>query len=89
MQYETLVDDFENEAKKLIAFLGLAWEPGVLEFYKTERAVRTASTWQVRQPLYHSSVGRWRNYERHLGPLCAAISLDRQAPTGARPADLG
>jgi tetratricopeptide (TPR) repeat protein len=80
--YETLVGDFENEAKRLIVFLGLAWEPGCLEFYKTERAVRTASTWQVRQPLYTSSVGRWRNYARHLALLCAAIGLDRDAPTG-------
>jgi tetratricopeptide (TPR) repeat protein len=88
VQYETLVGDFETEARRLIAFLGLAWEPGCLEFYKVERAVRTASTWQVRQPLYLSSVGRWRNYERHLAPLCAAIGLDRQAATGARPADL-
>jgi tetratricopeptide (TPR) repeat protein len=88
VQYETLVGDFENEAKLLIAFLGLAWEPGCLEFFKTERAVRTASTWQVRQPLYSSSVGRWCNYARHLAPLCAAIGLDRDAPTGARPPDL-
>jgi tetratricopeptide (TPR) repeat protein len=88
VQYETLVGDFENEAKRLIAFLGLAWEPGCLEFFKTERAVRTASTWQVRQPLYSSSVGRWRNYARHLASLCAATGLDRDATTGARPADL-
>jgi tetratricopeptide (TPR) repeat protein len=88
LQYETLVGDFEHEARRLIAFLGLAWEPGCLEFYRTERAVRTASTWQVRQPLYPGSVGRWRNYARHLEPLCAAIGLDPEAPTAARPADL-
>jgi tetratricopeptide (TPR) repeat protein len=88
VDYETLVADFENEARRLIAFLGLAWEPGCLEFYKTERAVRTASTWQVRQPLYASSAGRWRNYARHLTPLYAAIGLEHDAPTGARPADI-
>jgi tetratricopeptide (TPR) repeat protein len=88
VQYETLVGDFENEARMLIAFLGLGWEPSCLEFYRTERAVRTASTWQVRQPLYSSSVGRWKNYRNHLAPLCAAIRLDRDAPTGARPGDL-
>ena len=65
-----------------------AWEPACLEFYKTERAVRTASTWQVRQPLYDSSVGRWKIYYKHLAPLCAAIGLDREAPTRARPSDL-
>jgi hypothetical protein len=89
VQYETLVGDFESEAKKLIAFLGLEWEPACLEFYKTERAVRTASTWQVRQPLYDSSVGRWRHYEKYMAPLGGAISVALDAETGARPADLG
>jgi hypothetical protein len=85
LPYETLVGDVENEARKLIACLGLASEPACREFYKTERAMRTASAWQVRQPLYDSSVGLWRNYPKHLPPLCAAIGLDRDAPTGARP----
>jgi tetratricopeptide (TPR) repeat protein len=88
VQYETLVGDFESEARKLIEFLGLDWEPACLEFHKTERAVLTASTWQVRQPLYDSSVGRWRNYAKHLAPLCAAMGLDPEAPSGARPADI-
>jgi len=88
IQYETLVGDFENEARKLIDFLGLSWEPACLEFYKTERAVSTASAWQVRQPLYASSVGRWRNYAKHLGPLCGVLCIDPEAPTGTRPADI-
>ena len=88
VQYETLIGDFETEARKLIDFLGLDWEPACLEFHNTERAVSTASAWQVRQPLYDSSVGRWRNYAKHLAPLCAAIGLDPEAPTGARPADI-
>jgi tetratricopeptide (TPR) repeat protein len=88
VQYEALVGDFANEAKKLIAFLGLDWEPACLEFYKTERAVRTVSTWQVRQPLYHSSVGRWRNYRNYLQQLCEVIGIDGDAETGARPRDL-
>ena len=88
VQYETLVGDFENEARKLIDFLDLDWEPACLEFYKTERAVRTASTWQVRQPLYDTSVGRWRHYEKHMAPLCAAIAVAPDAPTGTRPADV-
>jgi tetratricopeptide (TPR) repeat protein len=88
VRYETLIGDFESEARKLIAFLGLEWEPACLEFYKTERAVRTASTWQVRQPLYDSSVGRWRHYAKHLAPLCAAIGIAPDAETGTPPADL-
>ena len=69
IQYEALIADLEGESRKLIAFLGLDWEPACLDFHRTERIVTTASSWQVRQPLYTRSVGRWRNYERYLGPL--------------------
>jgi hypothetical protein len=69
VRYETLVADLEGESRRLIDFLGLAWEPACLEFHRTERTVTTISHWQVRQPLYSRSVGRWRHYERHLGPL--------------------
>jgi tetratricopeptide (TPR) repeat protein len=82
LHYEELVSDFEGQARRLIDFIGLDWEPACLNFYETERAVNTPSTWQVRQPIYHSSVGRWRNYERHLRPLLkvlAAASKDERA----------
>ena len=69
VDYEALVADPEGESRRLIAFLGLEWEPACLAFHKTERPVLTASGWQVRQPLYSRSIGRWRKYERHLGPL--------------------
>jgi hypothetical protein len=69
VRYESLVADLEGESRRLIEFLGLAWEPACLDFHRTIRTVQTASSWQVRQPLYHRSVGRWRHYERHLGPL--------------------
>jgi hypothetical protein len=69
VQYETLVGNLEAESRRLIDFLGLEWDPACLSFHRTERTVLTASHWQVRQPLYDSSVGRWRNYEKHLGPL--------------------
>ena len=69
VSYETLVENFEQEARRLIAFLGLDWEAACLNFHRTERAVVNASAWQVRQPLYQRSVGRWRHYERHLEPL--------------------
>jgi hypothetical protein len=71
--YETLIADFETEARRLIAFCGLAWNDSVLRFYETKRAVRTKSELQVRQPLYTSSIGRWRPYERWLGPLLEAL----------------
>jgi tetratricopeptide (TPR) repeat protein len=73
IHYEALIADLEGESRRLIAFLGLDWEPACLDFHRTERIVATASGWQVRQPLYDRSVGRWRNYERHLGPLLEAL----------------
>jgi tetratricopeptide (TPR) repeat protein len=73
IDYEELVADLEGESRRLIQFLGLDWEPACLDFYRTERPVFTASTWQVRQPLYTRSVGRWRCYERHLGPLLEVL----------------
>ncbi len=77
IQYESLVADFEGESRRLIEFLGLAWEPACLDFHRTIRTVQTASSWQVRQPLYHRSVGRWRHYERHLGPLLQELGFNR------------
>jgi tetratricopeptide (TPR) repeat protein len=76
IDYETLVADLEGESRRLIEFLGLDWEPACLEFHKTERPVLTASGWQVRQPLFTRSVGRWRKYEQHLGPLLEVLAED-------------
>ena len=76
IEYEKLVADLEGESRRLIAFLGLDWEPACLEFHRTERVVTTASGWQVRQPLYDRSAGRWRHYRRHLAPLFAALGVE-------------
>jgi len=73
VRYETLITDFETEARRLIAFCGLDWNDAALRFYETKRAVRTKSEFQVRKPLYTSSIGRWRSYERWLGPLFDAL----------------
>ncbi|MFM9843035.1 MAG: sulfotransferase [Dongiaceae bacterium] len=62
-QYETAVADFEASSRQLVDFCGLDWQDVCLEFHKTERTVRTASIRQVRQPVYTSSIGRWRDYE--------------------------
>jgi tetratricopeptide (TPR) repeat protein len=72
--YEDLVADPEVHARRLIDFLGLDWEPACLDFQATSRTVTTPSSWQVRQPLYSSSIGRWRRYETHLGPMLAALA---------------
>ena len=74
IDYEALVADLAGESRRLIEFLELDWEPACLDFHKTERPVLTASGWQVRQPIYDRSVGRWRKYEQHLGPLLKVLS---------------
>ncbi len=74
IDYETLVRNLDSESRRLIDFLGLDWDPACLAFHETERTVMTASHWQVRQPLYASSVGRWRHYRRHLQPLLAGLA---------------
>lgn len=81
IRYESLVDDTEGEARKLLAYCGLEWEESCLEFYKTQRIIRTASVAQVRQPIYKTSKQRWKNYEKFLGPLIEALgpALEKQA----------
>ena len=69
LQYEQMVADQEATTRRLIEFLGLDWEDACINFHLTERAVSTPSRWQVRQPIYKSSVQRWRRFEPHLGPL--------------------
>ena len=59
--------------RALLDYCGLEFEPACLEFYKTERAVRTASSEQVRQPIYREATEEWRPYEPHLGPLKEAL----------------
>ncbi|MGO8917429.1 MAG: tetratricopeptide repeat protein [Stellaceae bacterium] len=73
IRYEDVVADLEREARRIIAFCGLAWDAACLAFHTTERPVRTASAAQVRQPIYHQSIGRWRPYGAELGPLFAAL----------------
>jgi tetratricopeptide (TPR) repeat protein len=73
VQYEQLVDDAQGQARRMIQFLGLPWDERCLQFHKTRRSVATASTEQVRQPMYRTSVQRWRNYQKHLGPLREAL----------------
>jgi tetratricopeptide (TPR) repeat protein len=69
VDYEELVADLEKGARAIVARCGLDWDPACLEFHKNKRAVRTSSVEQVRQPIYTSSVGRWKNYEQSLAPL--------------------
>jgi tetratricopeptide (TPR) repeat protein len=67
--YAELVADQEPWTRKILDFLGLAWDKRCLDFHETKREVVTASAWQVRQKIYTDSVARWRNYEKFIGPL--------------------
>ena len=66
VDYDALVRDPETETRRLFEFCGIGWDPSVLAFQSRSGTVKTASVWQVREPLYTRSSGRWRNYERHL-----------------------
>jgi len=73
VDYETLTQDFEAQARRLIDFLDLTWDPACLSFHESASGVRTFSRNQVRNPIYQSSVGRWQRYEKELEPLIAAL----------------
>ena len=91
VQYESLVESFEPEARRIVAHCGLDWDERCLAFHQTERAVRTASLAQVRRPIYRSSVQRWRRHEKHLARLIAALAGDLPLPgeTGDTASDAG
>lgn len=74
VRYETLVEDFEAESRRLLAFLGLDWQDEVLRFHESAAPSATASAVQVRRPLYASSVGRWRRHAEDLAPLRARLA---------------
>ena len=69
VQHEDVVEDLEGSVRRLLDFCGLDFEPACLEFYKTERSVRTASSEQVRQPIFKEGLDQWRNFEPWLEPL--------------------
>lgn len=73
LRYEDLVGDLQAGVRRLLAFCDLPWDPACVAFHESRRPVQTASLAQVRRPLYGSSVGRWKNYERHLGPLLRGL----------------
>jgi len=73
IQHEQLVADLESHVRHMLEFLGLPFEPACLEFYKTERSVRTASSEQVRMPIFKEGTDQWRNFEPWLGPLRTAL----------------
>ena len=73
VRYEDVVADLEGQVRRILDFCRLPFEDNCLRFHETERAVKTASSEQVRQPIYSSSVNLWRNYEAHLGELIQVL----------------
>ena len=73
ISYEALVATPEEESRRLVEFCGLEWNDACLDHRKAKGAVQTSSIVQVRQPIYKSSVERWKRYEKHLQPLIDAL----------------
>ena len=75
VDYESVIEDIELQARRMLEFLGLPWDPACLNFYETRRAIRTASVNQVRTPIYQSAVGRWHKHAANLAPLLGELRL--------------
>ncbi len=73
VRYEELVGDTENQVRRLLKYCELPFHENCLSFHKTRRQVKTPSAAQVQQPIYQGSIGRWKNYEKHLSPLMMAL----------------
>jgi len=86
VQYENVVDDLETEVHRILDYCELPWNDACLRFYETERAVKTASSEQVRKPIYSTSRQLWRRYEQHLGPMIEILEpLLRELPEDWQP----
>ena len=73
VDYEETVADLEGVARRMIAAVGLEWDPACLDFHRTSRSVRTSSVVQVRKPLYNRSVARWKPYQHEMADLFNAV----------------
>ena len=82
VNYEALVQDQASMTRRLLDFVELLWDEACLTFQKAKRSVPAASSWQVRQPLYTSSIGRWKNYRQYLQPLIDELAKEG-VPTDA------
>jgi hypothetical protein len=71
--YEDMVDDIEGQVRRMLDYCGLPWEDACLNFHENQRSVRTASSEQVRQPLYRNELEQWRHYSQFFGPLRQAL----------------
>jgi tetratricopeptide (TPR) repeat protein len=86
VHYEDVVADLENQVRRILEYCELPWEDECLRFHETDRPVKTASSEQVRRPIYSSSVNLWRNYEAHLDELIEVLEPElRKLPASSRP----
>lgn len=81
--YESMIDDTEREVRRLLDYCGLPFEENCLRFYENSRSVRTASSQQVRQPIFREGVDQWRHFEPWLDPLKIALGSVLDAYPGA------
>jgi len=89
VQYEDVVDDLETQVRRILEYCGLPWNDACLRFYESDRAVKTASSEQVRKPIYSSSRHLWRNYEQHLAPMIEVLEpLLKTLPADWQPESL-
>jgi len=79
VDYEKVVSDLEQQVRLILEHCGLSWEASCLQFHETDRAIRTASSEQVRKPVYSTSINLWRNYEPHLGQLIEILEPELKA----------
>ena len=80
VRYEDILSDQEHETRKLLVYCGLQYEEGCLNFHETDRVVKTASFLQVRKPIYHSSLNRWKNYTKQLSEVAAILGIKIRTP---------
>jgi hypothetical protein len=73
VEHESVVDDLEGSVRRILDFCGLQFEPACIDFHKTARSIRTASSEQVRQPIYREGLDQWKNYQPWLAPLKDAL----------------
>ena len=73
VQYEDVVNELEDQVRRILDYCKLPYEKGCVDFHQTKRAVRTASSEQVRQPIYSGSIGTWQRFEKHITPLIEGL----------------
>lgn len=85
LRYEGLVGDFEPVVRSLLDFVGCRWSDDCHRYYEQDRTVSTPSRWQVRQPIYSKSIGRWKRYVDYLGPSLEQLGMFADAgPPGIK-----